>query len=350
MKYDLLAYIGRFQPFHVGHRDVIRFALGEAERVAIVLGSDGCARNPKNPWTAPEREDMIRSCFSPEENERLVFRYQRDYPYNHEKWLAEVAEKITMAALEKWVAGPYRIGLIGLQKDTTSFYLRHFPQFTAVELTPSEVINATDIRKLYFDVNPEGIKNAADLYAKLPEEILAYLECFMNREARAYHEISDEWKYYEQYRADHQFRADLPYEPTHVTTDAVITNAGHVLMVVRRDRPGRGLLALPGGFLQKGFTIKQSMLNETAEETEIKIPGAVLRGSIRSHRYFDDPGRSLRGRVITHAFHIALDEPTLPKVKGGSDASSARWIPLAQLKRDQLFEDHFDIIETLVGL
>jgi bifunctional NMN adenylyltransferase/nudix hydrolase len=92
------------------------------------------------------------------------------------------------------------------------------------------------------------------------------------------------------------------------------------------------------------------MLKELQEETRIKVPEAVLRGSIKSHREFDNPTRSLRGRVITHAYHIALDEKTLPKVKGGSDALSAVWLPLGQIKRDQMFEDHFDIIETMVGV
>ena len=346
MKYDLIAYIGRFQPFHNGHKAVVEYALKNAERVALVIGSDGGAPNPKNPWTTAERITMIRSCFPVDEAQRLVFIGQRDYPYNHDRWLAEVSSKISGAAMSKFKANPYKIGLVGLNKDDTSFYLRHFPQFESVPFTPEKIINATDIRYVYFDVNPDS-PHTASVYDDIPEEVLAYLELYMNRCAKTYNEIAEEWQYYEGYQASW---AIAPYDPTFVTCDAVVTNAAHVLLVTRKDRPGKGLLALPGGFVHKGKTLKGSMLEELKEETKIKVPESVLRGSIKSHREFDNPTRSLRGRVITHAYHIALDEPTLPKVRGGDDAAKARWVPLGQIQRDQLFEDHFDIIETMVGV
>ncbi len=347
MKLDLLAYIGRFQPFHNGHKAVVDFALTRAERVAIVLGSAGSARTPKNPWTAEERIAMIRACFSFEEQQRLVFIQQRDYPYNHDKWLTQVSAAISGAAMSKFKADTYKIGIIGLKKDHTSFYLRHFPQFESVEFTPEKVINATDIRYVYFDVNPDAPAGVFEVYKDLPDMVYEYLAQWMNTQARAFNDLTDEWQYYENYRAEW---SKSPYPPTLVTADAVVTNAGHILLVTRKARPGRGLLALPGGFIKPHLTLKASMLEELEEETKIKVPEAVLRGSIRSHREFDDPGRSLRGRVITHAYHIALDESKMPKVRGGDDASAARWVPLGQVKRDQLFEDHFDIIETMVGL
>jgi bifunctional NMN adenylyltransferase/nudix hydrolase len=71
---------------------------------------------------------------------------------------------------------------------------------------------------------------------------------------------------------------------------------------------------------------------------------------------FDHPGRSLRGRTITHAFLFDLDradkKPGLPRVKGADDAVEAKWIPIAELLKmsDQIFEDHLSIIRTVLGV
>ncbi len=343
MQYNLLTYIGRFQPFHVGHKAVVDYALGRAERVALVIGSSGSARTPKNPWTAEERIQMIRACFTPEEQKRLVFIPQRDYPYNHDKWLSSVTASVGGVAYSGFQANPYSIGLIGLDKDHTSFYLKHFPQWTSVEFKPEEIINATDIRAAFFDED----NDMSGVNQYLPLEVSQWLTKWHYSHAKLYHEIADENAFLSKYRK--QFDS-APYPPIFMTVDAVVTQAAHVLMVSRKEKPGQGLLALPGGFVNQTEKLKDAMIRELREETQLKVPEAVLRGSIVNQRTFDEPGRSLRGRTITAAYHIRLDEKALPKVKGGDDASRARWIPLAELRQDQCFEDHFSIIESLVGL
>src|SRR5829696_8768250 len=88
-KYDYGIVIGRFQPFHLAHQDLIRHALTLAEKIIIVLGSARSASDVKNPFTPAMREEMIRACF-PLEAERLIFRAVRDYPYNDHVWTTEV--------------------------------------------------------------------------------------------------------------------------------------------------------------------------------------------------------------------------------------------------------------------
>jgi nicotinamide-nucleotide adenylyltransferase len=53
-------YVGRFQPFHLGHLESIKHVLKEAEEVVIVIGSAQYSHNSKNPFTAGERLVMIR--------------------------------------------------------------------------------------------------------------------------------------------------------------------------------------------------------------------------------------------------------------------------------------------------
>lgn len=53
-------YVGRFQPFHLGHLKAIQEVLNEAEEVAIVIGSAQYSHNLSDPFTAGERLVMIR--------------------------------------------------------------------------------------------------------------------------------------------------------------------------------------------------------------------------------------------------------------------------------------------------
>jgi nicotinamide-nucleotide adenylyltransferase len=53
-------YVGRFQPFHIGHLEAIKFALKEVEELVIVIGSAQYSHNNHNPFTAGERIVMIR--------------------------------------------------------------------------------------------------------------------------------------------------------------------------------------------------------------------------------------------------------------------------------------------------
>jgi nicotinamide-nucleotide adenylyltransferase len=53
-------YVGRFQPFHLGHLDAIKHALKEVDELIIVIGSAQYSHNANNPFTAGERLVMVR--------------------------------------------------------------------------------------------------------------------------------------------------------------------------------------------------------------------------------------------------------------------------------------------------
>lgn len=55
--------LGRFQPFHCGHEGLVKAALGHAEsdEVVIAVGSSNAEASMRNPWSADEREAMIRA-------------------------------------------------------------------------------------------------------------------------------------------------------------------------------------------------------------------------------------------------------------------------------------------------
>ncbi len=336
MRYEYCIYVGRFQPFHLGHLETVRAALVQADKVLIILGSHMTAANIRNPWSAAERETMIRACLATEESERTEFLCVRDRLYSDNLWLTDVQQKVYAVAGDE-----ARIALIGYHKDSTSYYLDLFPQWGAIAMENFKGINSTDIRTAYLSQLPEST------YAHtLPAGSLAFLRQF--RDTPAYTTLCDEYTFIQAYK---KAWAVAPYAPTFVTTDAVVVQSGHVLVVRRKAKPGQGLIALPGGFLQQDETILDGMLRELREETGLKVPTPVLRGSIVDTHVFDNPERSLRGRTITHAAFIQLKAGKLPPVRGHDDAAKAWWMPLSDLyaHEDQFFEDHFQIVQHFVS-
>jgi len=53
-------YVGRFQPFHLGHLDAIKTVIKSVDELVIVIGSAQYSHNSNNPFTAGERLVMIR--------------------------------------------------------------------------------------------------------------------------------------------------------------------------------------------------------------------------------------------------------------------------------------------------
>jgi bifunctional NMN adenylyltransferase/nudix hydrolase len=172
-----------------------------------------------------------------------------------------------------------------------------------------------------------------------------FLEKFITTDSYKY--IVEEYEHITDY---HKQWINSPWPVTFVTVDCLVQQSGHILLIKRKAAPGSGLYALPGGFINQDELIIDAAMRELREETSIKMPEPVLRGNIINSRVFDDPKRSARGRTITHAFHIKLpNEINLAKVRGGDDASKAKWFPIFKVRRDQMFEDHFDMISYFLG-
>lgn len=340
--FDYLVFIGRFQPFHNGHMSVVKQALEKAHNLVIVVGSSFAARSVRNPFTAGERIKMVTDSLSEDEKGRVHLVPVADHPYNYDKWLSEVQGAVHAVALSEYRAGPTKIGLIGHDKDHSSSYLSSFPQWKSVEVVSHEMMHATDIREFYFSGYESDLTN-------VPEGTSRFLDDFWNDfDDCPYPVVADEMAHVKEYKEQWE---NAPYPPIFHTVDALVIQSGHILLVKRGAQPGEGLHALPGGFINEYETRQDAVLRELREETKIKVPHPVLAGSIDSVKTFDDPYRSSRGRTITTAYLINLKpSDKFPEVKGGDDAAKAFWIPLSELNREEMFEDHYHIIEYMVGL
>lgn len=338
-KYDTLVLIGRFQPFHSAHLTIIQRAKILCKQLIIITGSAHRPRTYKNPFTVEERHDMIRTSTLPIVDGSFYVKLESniDTVYNDAAWAVRV-----QTIVSKHTKPGDRIGLIGHKKDNSSFYLDMFPQWAFEDIESIQPLNATDIRDLYFrnDVNMNFIKNV------VPESTYTFLKEFRN--TAEFLQIVKEREFIATYKKQYE---SLPYPPIFVTSDSVVICSGHVLMIKRRSEPGKGLWALPGGFVNavEDKSVLDAAIRELKEETGIKVPVPVLKGSITANRVFDAVDRSARGRTITHCFLIQLADGELPKVKGSDDAEKARWVPIAEVRSDECFEDHYEILSWALG-
>lgn len=343
-------FIGRFQPPHKAHIDTIRYALKFSDKVLILIGSAFKPSDTRNPFSHIERSHMIKTCFDADVQKRLIFDYISDHPYNDLAWVKNVQTAIDNAYYNNfgW-QDKQDITLIGHHKDESSYYLDLFPSYKQAEMENLYGLDSTNIRGLWFagkDAWKNG--NMKLVSHSVPQPVMIHLNEVMKEDR--YQTLVKEYEFLRTYKLQW---SQAPYPPTFVTADAVVSCLGHVLLVQRKAAPGEGLWALPGGFLNQYETVRECAARELEEETKIKVPPARLRGSIRTEKRYDHPGRSLRGRTITTAFHFDLfGERSLPKVRGSDDAAAARWFPLNELVRlqDKMYEDHYHIVTDLLGL
>lgn len=332
--------IGRFQPFHNGHALLLQQALDTAQRVIVVLGTSFHARSPKNPFTWQERAAMIGATLSEADRERVAFVAVRDY-YDDHRWSTAVQRAVASST-----AASDQIVLVGYFKDSSSYYLNLFPRWELRTVDNSPDIDATRIRQVLFEAEDVGVSLSA-VAEWLPVPVLQYLKAWtilgyypnLVEEHRKICAYRDAWK-------------AAPYAPVFVTVDALVRTRDHVLLVQRNGFPGKGLWALPGGFLDQHERLLEGALRELQEETRIGLLPSTLTDALVAVKVFDHPRRSLRGRTITHAHFFDLKIDSLPEVQAADDAASVKWMPLKDLAamEDQFHEDHFHILDEFLRL
>lgn len=374
---DCCVLIGRFNPFHLGHAYVLKQAMMTSKMVIVLIGSAGAARSPKNPFKFAERKAMIEKWALGIESDCILrILPVRDFASNN-VWIksvqATVKSAMTSVCLERNIILT-DVYITGSDRDDSTWYLNAFPQWKpdlvpAMQHNPghSSDLSASSVRKILYESDLQDDDLAA-LSAKLPQATIRFIDTFIMHRRDVidalrvqYHAIKDgkaKW-------------AGSPFPVTFQTADAVIIQSGHVLLIRRANQPGYGLWALPGGYVNQNERIRDAAVREAEEETGIRlttgknaveITKKMLDGSIRAKELFDDPNRSERGRIITMAYLMRLDDTkSLPKVSGQNvpyyesngkeivETMDAQWKSLEWVSENPelIFEDHSQIIETM---
>jgi len=375
----LTCYIGRFSLWHNGHAEVALAALRKSKKVLIIIGSTKQPRTTKNPWTVLERAEMISRWYDvvradPSLGE-LVIETSRDYPYNNNLWLGET-QKIIGRHIPANLAEP--IWITGSDRDSSTFYLSMFPRPTyELDLIEenekvSKFLSATWCREIYIgrefngSMVTEGMFEAL-LKAFIPRTTLEYLTLFEKSDILAIKNDPSQglaYQYLTEARRVQKGRqkgvTDIKHPRIDVAVDNMVVQSGHILLVKRKSHPGKGLWALPGGYLEPTEWTIDGSYRELNEETAIKVPPKVIRNSIKADHWYEHPDRSEINRIITHCFAYELPDfkvngqATLPKVSSAGDPDSgtekSQWFPIADVLEmsDVMFDDHHAIVEDML--
>lgn len=358
-KYDFAVIIGRFRPFHLGHESLVKEAQKIANKVIILVGSKNKHIDWKNPWTTEEVCSMIKSL----NYNNVYINDVEDRLYQSEEWKTLIYEAINNVLLQYSKYSIFsvkkenkpKIALVAFEKDRSSFYINEFPEWDLIKVNKFNFhendvpLNASNLRTLIYENNKGFVKHL------VPNKIYEYIINWCNT-SENYKYVKDWLDFDKKYQS--QF-LHLSYGSNFYCADNVVIQSNHILLIKRKEHPGKMLWALPGGHIQTDETYYEGAVRELYEETSIKIPEKVLHGSFIGYRIFDNPERSLRGRIyepkcrtisVSHCFNL---DPTqaLPRVKANDDAEDCYWFKLKEIRdmRDQIFEDHIDQIEHWVS-
>ncbi len=144
--------IGRFQPFHLGHLDALKFALSKVEKLWIGIGSSNKPNQKQNPFSADERKQMILSSIDNSISDRIQIFYIPDLE-NHEKWIKNIDTIVP------------KFDVIFSNDELTQFlYSEHGIKVISVPFTNRDILSGTNIRdkinsnQKWGNLVPEGTK------------------------------------------------------------------------------------------------------------------------------------------------------------------------------------------------
>ena len=145
--------IGRFQPFHLGHLEAVRFALSKVDKLWIGIGSSNKPNEKNNPFSADERKEMILSSIDYSIANRIQIFFIPDLE-NHEKWI----ENIDLIVPDFDV-------IFSNDELTQSLYSKRGKKVIQVPFKDREILSGTNIRnKILSDQDwqtlvPDGTKS-----------------------------------------------------------------------------------------------------------------------------------------------------------------------------------------------
>ena len=150
--------------------------------------------------------------------------------------------------------------------------------------------------------------------------------------------------------------------------DPIITDGKHVVLIDRKNPPGKGKPALPGGFIDptSGGGVEsatQAAVREALEEVGVKLKGGTLIGQRNMNRPYDIrvakcdlPQYGIKKddifMVSTQAVRFDVPDLVAARFVAGDDAKSgsARAVPVSELTREAMgIPDHYDMITHAIA-
>ncbi len=174
MLYDFLIFIGRFQPFHNGHKYIIEKGLEISNNLIVFCGSANKSRTLKNPFTFLERKKFIIGSFSNKINNRLYIEPLDDFD-DDQCWVEHINQIVKRIVHNK------RVALIGHTKDDSSYYLKLFHNMQYIEIQKIYDIDAVNIRNIIFNIK-DIKKIRKEIKNLVSKEVLKFIIDFLDTE------------------------------------------------------------------------------------------------------------------------------------------------------------------------
>ena len=131
------------------------------------------------------------------------------------------------------------------------------------------------------------------------------------------------------------YKYPRPATSVDIIVFTIRNNRLHILLINRGIEPFKGVLALPGGFVNTHETLFEAAQRELREETHLS------NFHIKMFGVFDEVKRDPRDRVISVGFYAIIPSQDI-KVIAGSDAENADWYDFMELPK--LAFDHNEIV------
>lgn len=143
--------IGRFQPFHNGHKHLIETAYNNCDELVVFIGSAQESRTIKNPFTFQERWRMLHDELNVNGNRKILFAPLNDTNTN-EEWVDSIADEIRWYGDLCKDIGEYIFFCCDKDQSTKeSNDLVDWLNIETYRIDNPHGLNATDIRKMLFN-------------------------------------------------------------------------------------------------------------------------------------------------------------------------------------------------------
>lgn len=87
-------FVGRFQPYHLGHHEVVKNIIHEVDELIIGIGSAQESHTLENPFTAGERVLMIVRALEELEVDKRVYVIPLEDIYRNSLWVSHVCSMV----------------------------------------------------------------------------------------------------------------------------------------------------------------------------------------------------------------------------------------------------------------
>ena len=375
MKY---VYIGRFQPFHKGHKAIVDLTvkmMKPGDTFTIIIGSADQQETERNPLSASQRKEMLSIEL---EGYPVTISTINDSPYNYDLWIECLCAKMLgfksathddfLEKQEDFIKGFSNICIVGMENveeyiDRITKYYTYAPtehfnlginSHIFSELDTQASVHGSSIRTLACSEDRGHLENFYSAIKDLVDEkVLAYLKT-----------VNFPLIVYNAYIKGINYAASTgcKYNSCFMTVDNIVFDKflDQVLLIKRKDN---GKLAIPGGFAEPYMNMKDNALRELEEETSITakmLKDAFVKIDELEPTLIDAPYRDPRSShkcnfvSAVYVWQSKVDalKNFIPYIKAGDDAVDTVWLSKEEcedLPAWRFHADHKKIICKLLG-